>query len=252
MTTLPDRAALRTFILRYIQSFTKHERYTIPSASNEEFIALFGLCSRVRRYAQGYLRLDKSGFGPEGTVLVRAALEHAITAQWAYCTPGGVDRLRVSMSIEQWRLAELLAQHSSNQELRERADALAEARLPGKGMPKFTSEIMPLLDAVSFLKQTYKVLSMAGHVTHAAALDHIVLDEEEGWSLREQPEHLFEHEVLYALAGFCMLSAWILARLEGSDEEIARLHEICQQLHVPWRLDTHLPSDQRRFPDEEL
>ena len=224
----------------------------MPVKNQSEFLLLFALVQRVRRLTQAFLRLQRSGFVSEASLLVRAALEHAVTAQWAYLTPGGVTRLHVSCARAQAAVAAGMTSYSKDPgwidlEARLRADVPA-----GPGLPKFTGRegIMAELDSIHFLSASYRVLSQVGHVTHQAALDFLV--EEEGEvHLRAEPEVLEQEQLRYALSGFCMLVAWIQARLEEDNDEVARLKEIAVRLHVPWRLDTHLPPIRRRFSGEE-
>ncbi|MHA6668609.1 hypothetical protein ACX3O0_07040 [Homoserinimonas sp. A447] len=249
---LPSDVEMRAFLLRFIQDARHRELITVPTDNEREFLVLFGLVQRVRRLAQAYLRLDSAGFGNEASALVRAALEHAVTAQWAYLTPGGVDRLHVTLARAQADLASGMTSYSKDPEWVTRERQLRDAIPPGPGLPKFTGTdgIMAALDSISFLAVSYRVLSQVGHVTHQAPLDFIV--ETEGVvRLRKQPEAENHAEVMYALTGFCMLVAWLHARLEGDDAEVIRLKEMSVRLHVPWRLDTHLTDDRRRFPGED-
>src|SRR6187431_990101 len=111
---LPSSDDLLAFILRYIQVPSRKPKYAIESARQDEFLFLFGLTHRVRRLAQGYLRLRKGDFEVEGQILVRSALEHAVTAQWAYLTIGGLDRLKVSGTTDQYTFVRLIAEYSSD------------------------------------------------------------------------------------------------------------------------------------------
>lgn len=235
---------MRAFLLRFIQDAKHGERITVPAENEREFLMLFGLVQRVRRLAQAYLRLDHAGFASEASVLIRAALEHAVTAQWAYITPGGVDRLHVTLARAQADLAGKMTGYSKDPEWVARERQLRAAIPAGPGLPKFTGPegIMAELDSVKFLAVSYRVLSQVGHVTHQAPL---------AIHLRTEPEANGHAEMLYALTGFCMLVAWLHARLEGDDAEVARLKETSVRLHVPWRLDTHLADDRRRFPGED-
>ncbi len=80
---LPTSDALLAFILRYIQVPSRRDEFKVDTQRQDEFLLLFGLTHRVRRLAQAYLRLRKGDFEVEGQILVRSALEHAVTAQWA-------------------------------------------------------------------------------------------------------------------------------------------------------------------------
>lgn len=249
---LPSDVAMRAFLLRFIQDQKHRERVKVPAGNEREFLVLFGLVQRVRRLAEAYLRLDRAGFAPEASVLLRAALEHAVTAQWAYLTPGGVDRLYVTLVRAQADLAGGMTGYSKDPEWVTRERELRAEIPAGPGLPKFTGPkgIMAELDSVKFLAASYRVLSQVGHVTHQAHLDFVV--EEEGVvRLRTEPEADAHVEMLYALTGFCMLVSWLHARLEGDDAEVVRLKELSVQLHVPWRLDTHLADDRRCYPGED-
>lgn len=243
---------MKSFLLRFIQDARHDGRIDVPSESSREFLVLFGLIQRVRRLTQAYLRLEKAGFVSEGSVLLRSALEHAVTAQWAYLTPGGIDRLTVSLARAQADLAAGMIPYSKNPEWIQFEAHLREGVPPGPGLPKFTGRggIMAELDSIHFLSTSYRILSQVGHVTHQAALD-FVFEVGGETQLRDTPEVRQQAEMLYSLTGFCMLGAWLLARLEADEHEIRTLQALCVQLHVPWRLDTHLPRERRRFADED-
>lgn len=242
---------MRSFLLRFVQDARHPERIEVPSENSREFLVLFGLVQRVRRLTKAYLRLERGGFVSEGSLLVRSALEHSVTAQWAYLTPGGVDRLHVSQARAQASLLDEMAQYSSDPEWSVRASRFREQVPEGPWLPRFSTPdgIMKELDSDRFLSTSYRILSQVGHVTHQATLDFII--EVEGKvELRTDPEIRMQGETLYALTGSCMLASWVLARLEADDQEIRALKDFAKRLHVPWRLDVDLPRGQRRFPDE--
>jgi hypothetical protein len=70
------------FVLRFVQRHNGGQRVKVPEENHRDFLELFGLIQRVGRLARGYLALRHQGFTAEGTILVRSALEHAVTAQW--------------------------------------------------------------------------------------------------------------------------------------------------------------------------
>lgn len=243
---------MRAFLLRFIQAPSRRATIRVPAENKHDYLFLFGLIQRVRRLAQAYLALRRVGFANEGDILVRSALEHAVAAQWAYLAPGGMDRLHISLARAQADLASNMIGYSSDPEWAAREKELRASIPAGRGLPKFSGRqgIMADLDSVKFLAVSYSVLSQVGHVTHQAPLDHVV--EIDGIvTLRTVPEARENQEVLYALTGFCMLAAWLSARLEDDAVEILRLKDLSVQLHVPWRLDTHLPAARGRFPGED-
>ncbi|MET0887791.1 MAG: hypothetical protein ABWX92_15225 [Mycetocola sp.] len=248
MAELASPEALEAFILRFLQDKSHSEQIMVLAEYQSDFLVLFGLIHRVRRLARAYILLRKQAFTTEGEVLVRAAMEHAVTAQYAFLTVGGIERLNNTLGQAQKKYAAVIAASSPSAELDAWAAALPDPT--GPQLPPFSGAgIIGQLDTIKFLKTTYKVLSQTGHVSHESQTDAIIEVDGE-YRLQPEPEPFFEHEVLYALTGFCLLAAWIIARLEGNTWEEARLQEFGVQLHVPWRLDTHLPAERRRFPNE--
>ncbi|MBN9239111.1 MAG: hypothetical protein J0J03_05490 [Leifsonia sp.] len=246
---LPSQEDLLKFILRYVQEPRVRDRYLPADGMDDDFLLLFGVAHRVRRLAQSYLRLRKAGFNNEGQILVRSALEHAVTAQWAHLVEGGLHRFRVSRTWDQFTLAQVLYEESSDPDA---ADHVAEYKahvLQGAKLPKVT-EMFKSLDNNAFLRTTYKVMSQVTHVTHQAALDAIDSNDDGEMFLKLKPESDGDHEVLYALASCCMLSAWVIAHIEGSTDEMSRLQQFSTKLSMPFRLDAVLPLEQRRFKDE--
>lgn len=245
---LPTSDALLAFILRYIQVPSRKHEFKVDTQRQDEFLFLFGLTHRVRRLAQAYLRLRKGDFEVEGQILVRSALEHAVTAQWAYLTRGGIERLKVSGTTDQYTFVKLLAEYSSDPAAPQQVEDFKDRVLKGPGLPNFT-EMIKQLDNNGFLRTTYKVLSQVVHVTHQATLDALDSDESGDVTLKLKPGADIGHETLYTLASACMLSAWIVADLEGIADEFSRLKSFSEQLSIPYRLDASLSAEARRFDD---
>lgn len=251
-TDLPPRDALLATILRFVQDAKHRQQLNIPVENRDNFVVLGPLVHRERRYARAFLRISHAGHEVEGRVLVRSALEHAVTAQWAYLTPGGIARLTRSQAIAQAEVAEPMTTYSANPEWPVFASELRDSVPAGKALPKFTDaqRMMAELDSVRFLAVTYKLMSSTGHVSHETALDYFI-DVDGEPHIQDDPESTFTDETLYALAGFCLLASCLLARLEDDAGEIRVVQEAGVRLHLPWRLDTHLPPARRRFPLED-
>lgn len=214
---------------------------------------LGGLIDRVRRAARGYLLLEKRGYAVEGRALVRSALEHAVTAQWAFLVPDGVTRLEVG-------LLRARATYADRSRGIGGADwdgivGRIESQIPrdeyGRpllGMPKLTGRdsIISELDQTGYLGRAYRVLSRAGHVTDQAITDYFVEEEDGTLAVASAPSETHDVSVFHTLAASCCLAAWVLARLEGDSRGL----ELATSQGLLWRLDTHLPREGRRFPDE--
>lgn len=237
---LPTRDQMLGFILRFIQDGNRDDEVIVKREFHGDFIVLFGIIQRVRRLSQAWVRLEKAGFSVEARMLVRAALEHAVTAQWVFYTVGGVDRMRHSGARDQFNLARDTG--GSATQLSDLEDAIPA----GPGMPAWGQIVADFDEPTRFIAQSYRVLSQIVHVTHSTILDGLEVDADGEISLRMEPEPAVEHEVLYALTGACLLAAWLLAVMSGDILQQQRLREGGVELHMPWRLDHHLPEERRR------
>lgn len=248
---MPKVDDLLAFILNYIQIPARRTEFKVASEKQREFLLLFGLTHRVRRLAQSFLRLRKDGFDVEGQILLRSALEHAVTAQWAYLAKGGMSQLQVSASKDQYSLVKLIGHYSTDPNMPTVVNHFAERVESGAQLPTVT-ELMKQLDNNGFLRTSYKVLSQVTHVTHQSSLDALDTDAGGNITLRLEPENEFAHQSLYVLASCCLLSAWIVAHLEDDSDEIARLLEVGTLLAMPCRLDGSLPNEVRRFDNDDV
>lgn len=249
---LPTRNAVMPWVRRYVAD----ERHSAGVQVDEEhawdFRVLGGLLERVRRAAGAYLLLERDGFAVEGRALVRSALEHAVIAQWAFLTPSGVDRLEVGILRSRIDYAKR-SRDDADPEWDELI-ARIERQLPigddgrvRSGMPKLSGRdsILSTLDHTGYLRRAYAVLSRAGHVTDQAVTDYFVSDEG-ATAVTTTPAETYDLDVFHTLATCCCLAGWLQARLEGNAFE----QHLATQQRLLWRLDTHLPRKQRRFPDE--
>lgn len=142
----------------------------------------------------------------------------------------------------------LLAEYSSDPAAPEQVKDFKDRVLEGPGLPKF-KEMIAQLDNNGFLRTTYKVLSQVVHVTHQATLDALGSDENGDVAPKLKPDEDIGHETLYTLTSARMLSAWIVADLEGSADEFSRLKSFSERRSIPYRLDASLSTRARRFDD---
>lgn len=253
MPDLPPRQITAPWVLRFVQDRHHRDGIHLDADSAWEFRVLGGLVERVRRAAKSYLLLEKHGYAAEGRVLVRSALEHAGTAQWAYLVVGGISRLEVSLLAKRHEYA------SSNRPGDEDWDDLLndlEARIPrhevdparrAAALTKFTGTggILADLDKTGYFKKAFVVLSRVNHVSDEAVTDYFV-DVDDQTFVADSPESRFEDAVFHTLATACCLASWLMARLERNEREV----RAARSQHLLWRLDTHLPSERRRFSAE--
>lgn len=242
-------------MLRFIQDKNHSSVIRVSAESAWEFRVLGGLVACVRRAARAYLVLEKKGFATEGRVIVRGALEHALTAQWAYLTPGGVSRLETSLLMNRHNYAKTSVSDYDGPEWAALLAAL-DQRIPrdeqnpdrrAKGLPKLTGEggILDELDYTGYFKRAMTVLSRVVHVSDEAVTDYFVETDDETY-VADSPEPRFSDDVFHTLATACCLSGWVIARLEDDEYELSAM----RRQGVLWRLDMHLPEHRRRFPTE--
>lgn len=253
MPGLPPREITAPWVLRFIQDNHHRDGVHLDPDSAWEFRVLGGLVERVRRAAKSYLLLEKNGFAAEGRVIVRSALEHAVTAQWAYLIDGGISRLEVSLLSKRHEYAK--SSVPADPEWDDLLDDL-EGRIPrheddprrrAAGLPKFTGAdgILAQLDKTGYLMRAYVALSRVNHVTDEAVTDYF-LDVDGTTHIANAPESRFGDDVFHTLATACCLASWLVARLERNEREI----RAARSQHLLWRLDTHLAPERRRFPSE--
>lgn len=253
MTDPPPRDHTAPWVLRFVQDHRHRDGIHLDADSAWEFRVLGGLVERVRRAAKAYLLLEKNGFAAEGRVIVRSALEHAVTAQWAYLTVGGIDRLEVSLLSKRHEYAS--TSRPGDVDWDELLDDL-EQRIPrhqddpkrrAAALPKFTGPdgMLTALDATGYLKKAFIVLSRVNHVSDEAVTDYF-LNVDDQTFVADSPASSFDDDVFHTLATACCLAAWLMARLEKNEHHI----RAARSQHLLWRLDTHLPAERRRFPDE--
>jgi hypothetical protein len=251
---LPGRDELLPWVMKYVLDRDNEDEIRVRDETAWDFRVLGGVLERVRRAAHAYLVLDQRGFAVEGRFMVRSAIEHAVTAQWAYLTPDGIDRLQVKMV--QARLD--YAQQSRDLADPEWAGVIAniEAQFPRTnlgarrpGTPKFSGNgnMLATMDTTGYFQRAYAVLSRVGHVSDQAVSDYFVTEPDGTVAVSSAPSEDFDLDVFHTIATCCTLAAWVRARLEGDERGI----ELASSQRLLYRLDSHLDPSLRRFPEEE-
>ncbi len=209
---LPLRQLLQGLLLRFIRYRDTEEQVTVLEEHAGVFPGVYGVCQRVRRYTHAYLTLSRKGMGPEGHLLVRAALEHAVTAQWVFFKKDGAARLQAKIAHDQLRLATMAGELDADDPL---VLQLREAIPNGKRMPDWAHIRNALDDDTRFLSHSYQVLSQAVHVAHGVVRDVVDFEPDGGFSLRARPDDDLEHQVLYTTAASALLAWWVEATAYG-------------------------------------
>lgn len=242
---LPPRELLLGFITRFVQYNKLNEPIVVKRDHGDTFLTLYPLTQRVRRYARAYVRLGHHGMSAEGQPLVRAALEHAVTAQWVFYTKDGVERMRVSTAKDHLKFVRDVGGLSDDDP---GVRKILEDMPPGPGLQNWAQIRKALEGSENFLGSTYAVLSQSVHPAHGAWFDAIHVDDEGNISLRDAPEDLYRDPIVYALASSCMLAWWLEAVCLGDEHRKRALLEDGHTLSMPASLANRLPPDLLR-PD---
>lgn len=238
----PSESDLTAWIRECVEDLKGREEFAVKAPDQQEFFLLYGLCAQSIRCADAYLVLVDANMQREGVPVVRTALEHVLTAQWAYLTVGGLDRLRVETDRDRKHHYQQLATWLKNGEIQDAAEALPQAL--GKGLPKF-AEMLRGLDADDkFLATSYNVLSQVVHVAHGTVTSF--LDLAEVTEVTYDAADHYDYPTLYVAASTCMLATWVITSLTADTERLAYLDGKSDELQLPMMLAERLQSHQRR------
>lgn len=237
----PDEADLVEWI-RHVATALPRDNFELPAEHAEDFLLLYGICLQSARFADAYMTLRGTNHEHEGQVLARSAFEHAVTAHWAFFTKNGTKRLGVAVNRGFDDYFSSMSSYLDSDEIR---DTLAKRPVvDGTSVPKFT-EMMWELDSGSFLKTSYRTLSLAAHPTHATVLKYI--ESVDGKThLRHDPRDGSEYPVLYATAISAMLALSLIEYMVDPLEARVLLDEPSERLKLPILLNDAIPSERRR------
>jgi hypothetical protein len=214
---------------------------------------LYGICVRARRQVEAFVVLDQSGYRGEGSFLLRAALEHAVTAQWVYATVGGYEQFEVAAIRARNSYWEMFSDQDDPEIQKNVAYAreAAENVADQTGLPsRFTKDLLGRLDSNNYLTRTYRLLSQSGHVTHQAFEAIFSVGEDGNPQFSNVPEQdTPETGMWYFAAICCMLTDWVLVHVADDTDAMKEVERWADVLEMPFRLDWDLPDNERRFPD---
>lgn len=170
---------------------------------------------QASRFAGSFVELYDSDFAYEAGVLARAAFEHAVTAHWVYFTVGGLDRYSKALR---------------------------------RTSPPF-GQMMWDLDSNSYLRTTYRWLSVIVHPTHSAVSGYLARTDG-GMELRHCPAGAAKlFPALYSCAISSMLAFALLRHIVDPATAPSLVEEKSVTLRLPPFLDDALQPEKRRFPD---
>lgn len=239
----PTETALREWIA-FVADAVVQPAYEVPAERARDFQLLYGPCVQASRFAASFVELYDSDFAHEAGVLARAAFEHAVTAHWVYFTVGGLDRYSKALMADITTYRNELDDYLGNA----RENDPEPATTTSKGLPPF-GQMMWDLDSNSYLRTTYRSLSLIVHPTHSAVSGYLVRTDG-GLELRHRPAgaaNLFP--ALYSCAISSMLAFALLRHIVDPVTAPSLVEEKSVTLRLPPFLDDALQSEKRRFPD---
>ncbi|KQQ94613.1 hypothetical protein ASF62_11125 [Leifsonia sp. Leaf325] len=230
-------------------SIVERDVYHIPAGwKTIAFERLWGICIQSIRHSRAYLILLDAGFEREAFTNARAALEHAITAQWVFHRHDGLDRLAVEMIGKEKQYYSDMAVWLDDAQLAGKADAIDVPT--GAAMPKFM-QILREVDDGEFLETTYANLSLPTHVRAGSQTEYWQRDGDT-FRIRFEPHHLIRYPGTHAAALAAMFAVAILMELmelmELTEDHAAlvRIDAVSEDLLLAVSLRRYLPEDNRR------
>jgi len=190
------------------------------------FLTLFGACAQTLRYGEVYANLWEAGDSREAIPIARAALEHAVTAQWAFHTEGGVDRFQAAARKSARSFYLSMADYLGNTDLRE--TAVIELEESRAGLPKWT-DIMR--DVGEFVASSYRQMSQVTHVT-GSTVAAFVENRGDRYEFHGSPDDPHANVNLYVTANAVMLAAWVIGQLVQTPDVRGELDEIAECLKL--------------------
>jgi len=233
---------LHTWIRECVSDLRDRENFEVIKEEASHLLLLFGLCARTIRYADAYESLVDSGFSPEASPIARAALEHALTAQWVFLREGGLAKFRVASARSHKEHYEKLAAWSDNAELKREIGNIP-AIPAGKSMPKFM-DVLRDLDQDNYLETQYALLSQSVHVTHSAVFSYLSWND--GYEFKYEQDDPWAFQTTYVVAISCMLASWVIASLTNDMDRLSLLDQVSEELTLPMNLEDALPLLLRR------
>jgi hypothetical protein len=245
---LPDADKLVTFMRSCIADFATRRTRHISEARAREFKMTFGCCVQTVRYAEAYLVLCENGLSLEARAPARSALEHAVTAEYAYLRRDGLDQLAASADHTSWSIRDRMHRWTGVEGYRPGPEPSGSLRLPSvTGERGDRPSIMRTLDPDDVLLHPgYAVLSQGVHVTNQTLSGFFVMNEDRSeMQIRHHRGDDLADYTRFLVAEACMLVAWIYAHVTENQARLDELDALSDQLHLPIRLDGDWPADDR-------
>ncbi|MDR6417562.1 hypothetical protein [Pseudarthrobacter sulfonivorans] len=257
MTEVPqgklDPVAIRRACEELLQLHQSQEVMTVAASDSMMAQVLHGLCQQALNHSRAAWAVIDAGFPVEASANIRTALEHAVTAQWAFLTPNGVGHLvdgakfKASQYFDSAGLQVELGPAAKNQ--------IAEWK-SHRQLPSF-SAICDELDGThnpdvprsGLLRFEYVRLSQAIHVTSSTISGYLHVDELTGQAaLRQQALERFPEANILDLGMATAMACWIVESIRAEPNRLADVERIADAANIPSTLaqDYQEASEKKR------
>jgi len=227
----PEKDALEAWIVEAGDLAAGTAPVQVLATNSRLFLTVYGICRQSIKYTQAYLVTARADFALESVPMVRAAFEHAVTAQWCYLTPGGHDLVLAGVKASMLELARKFATLSGNSAWQEE---IAESTVPkDHGRPSFT-KMMSAVDHEDHLATMYADLSQGVHVT-SGALTEFLDASDDSMALRDERQESADarYRVLHAAAMSSMFAISVLAHVRDDQHLLDILSQRSDELTLP-------------------
>ncbi|WP_426303151.1 DUF5677 domain-containing protein [Arthrobacter sp. R-11] len=260
MTVAPqgslDPIAIRHACQELLDLQDSQDLMTASAVDSAATLVLNGLCQQALNHSRAAWVVVDAGFPVEATVNIRAALEHAVTAQWAFLTPNGVKRL---VDGSKYKASQYFESAGLQVSLDDGADEQISAWKTFKQLPSF-STMCDDLDGTpdpdepksGLLRFEYVRLSQATHVTSSTITGYLAVDELTGEvALLQQAIERFPVVNLMDLGIATALACWTIESLRKEPNRLAEVEQIADKANIPSTLAKDYETANKRKAKSE-
>lgn len=233
-----DPAAIRRACEKLLQLHGSHEAMKVAATDSTSAQVLHGLCQQALNHSQAAWAVIDAGFPLEASINIRAALEHAVTAQWAFLTPSGVSRLVDGAKYRAFQYFESAGRQAflDHRAMEQIADWKILPQLPGFSTlcDDIDGTHDPEVPRSGLLRFEYVRLSQAAHVTSSTITGYLHVDDLNGHtSLGHQADEPFPEANLLDLGMATAMACWIVESIRTEPNRLADVERIADEANIP-------------------
>lgn len=197
---------------------------------------LYGLSTGAQAQVMSALLLIDGGLELAARANARAALELAVTAQWAHLTPGGLERLHEGLCQAGYDLHKSTAPYMSHPLPTEVLTIIEDWR-NAKGLPSFKERRLVFEPHDGLIGYLYKFTSQSVHVTPAIVAGYIeTSDRTPTPTLLMDTKDEFVVLTLQTLAISAALAIGLTEEIRAGRPHFAHIEAIADRMGVPCTL----------------